>query len=1085
MAAGRSTTTRKAINDSDSNSSSTTGTTGPTVSARTIQLLLESVQLNRVTIVIGPTGCGKSTLIPAALLDGIGGPILCTQPRRLAVVAVATRVAQNRRTPLAGDSGGGDNNTAAAAEVGYHVGQSNHSTRKTKLLFATAGILLEDLRANGVEVLQRYECILIDECHERSPESDLCLAVIKQLMRSNPTETIRIVLMSATFDHERYKKYFHAVPGCDVINTLTLETAESFAAFYNRVETFYLDDIIPKLPNADSHAVLKQTMRNDPNVDLRGEGTDHGKSLTFHLLHLISSLVTWLDAHEPDATAPFLIFAPTYRHLEQIYEHLVSNCCVSNDHDNHENDNENNSSLLQLAVLHSSVDMEDCLRSMQQDSGSNTNHNNNNGNKSGKKRRRRVLLASAIADSSITIPGVTCVIDTCRSLQVAWDGERQRHSTMTVWTSRSICDQRQGRTGRTCAGRVFRLLPKRFYLSDNSVPTFETPQLTLSDCRNEVMSLLSSTFSEISDCVGLLAKSLDPPAPHVVKRAVTYLKNIGACIETAGRQRSKLVATEYGLLMATMPFSIADSHVILAAAQHGYLHEMLLFRTITTIRPSPVVNYFADQYKSEAALKTYRSDVDPKDPMNVAIAHMAAYMFWDAEWNSGRRQSAYKLFHRLSGGGGGLGPKLKGGFLDDSELHDEAIDRFPLRNDCGVWQWTVTAEESHMEWCRQHEINPTSVRAIADTIDVTLKILYKVKFEPEWLRCCPAEPAWQRRNAWNHQPSNETSTYMLWLVYGHQYNESLCRKLQEFSHPGVPVSSITTSPMNGQSIVQQLFGTPTKEVCIHFLNGKCTYGDRCRNAHSAHAKRPICKYFLSGTCSNGKKCMFLHEGGQNAATPTAVTKRNKGDPLKPLAPLLQTMSLSDGAKGWFVNNARNLLLLGENNFRFSAALASLGVPPRMSTERAKVDTMSRRFFNLDPSRVRTGVDATRIHADAGLLRAVGGDTRSFAWNFPYTGSDEDEAVHEDLILATFLSLGLFSKSANLSKPQFGLTLQGDQLSRWSVLRSARYAGWSLNAWSSFDHENFPGYRPCRANGDPFPYENGRLYVFELSDDAVN
>lgn len=311
---------------------------GPALSVKTVERLLESVQLNRVTIVVGPTGCGKSALVPAALLDGMDGtgPILCTQPRRLAAVAVATRVAQNRHTTILGGSN----------EVGYHVGQSNHSVKQTSLLFATAGILLEDLRANGVEVLRRYECVLIDECHERSPESDLCLAVIKQLMRTHPTDTIRIVLMSATFDHERYTKYFAGVPGCEMIQTITLETAESFAAFYNRVDTLYLDDILPQLSNAKSHEVLKKTMLKNPDADLYAEGTDGGESLTFHLLHLISSLVSMLDQQEP-STAPFLIFAPTYRHLEQMYEHLQSNC-----------------QNLLLAVLHSSVDMEDCLRSI-------------------------------------------------------------------------------------------------------------------------------------------------------------------------------------------------------------------------------------------------------------------------------------------------------------------------------------------------------------------------------------------------------------------------------------------------------------------------------------------------------------------------------------------------------------------------------------------------------------------------------------------------------------------------------------------------------------------------------------------------
>jgi superfamily II DNA/RNA helicase len=1004
---------------------------GPKISKRIVQSLLNSVQLNRVTIVIGPTGCGKSTVVPVELMDGLAsdGPILCTQPRRLAVVAVASRVAQMRKTVLGG------------SQVGYHVGQHNRSTKDTALVFATAGILLEDLRANGMDVLKRYACILIDECHERSTESDLCLVVIKQLMLSHPNETIRVVLMSATFDHARYKKYFQAIPGCEVINTVTIETAESFTSFYNNVSTYYLDDVIPQLPDSEKHLQYGKLMKKDPSADLYGDGTDNGRSLSPGLLSLISSLVAWLDAKE-DRAAPYLLFAPTYRNLEQIYEHLISN------HD-----------FLVLSVLHSSVDIEDCLRSMKQQQGLTLSPP-----------KRRVFLASAIADSSITIPGVSCVIDTCRSLQVYWDGTRRK--SQIVWTSQSICDQRKGRTGRTNPGRVYRLLPKGVYLS-NKVPEFEIPQLTLSDCRNEAMGILASSSRDIKDTEGLLGKCLDPPESITIQHAFSYLKDIGACVTTGG-QRSKLAATEYGTLLATLPFNVEESRVILSAARHGYLHEMLLLLAIQTISPSPIVTYFADRQQSAMALQKYKSDVSPKDSMSVLFAHMSAFMFWDADWNYCRRQSAYSLFHRLSGGDAGSAPVNS--YLEDSDLLDETLDRAIIskRRDCGVWQWTIAAEESHIEWCRRHQINPTSVRAVADTIDVTMKILYQSKFEPAFLRCCPAAPTWQRRGSFKFPPQNGASTQMLHNVYG-DASDLLCQTLIELYDPDAPngVTATIRQPTQEQS--------QSNELCIHFLNGKCRYGARCMKAHTQHGTRPICKFFVAGDCSNGDKCMFSHERGPPTTAPRV---KMIGDPLAPLVPQHESMILKDGAKGWFLTFAKNLVLFGENNFMFSASLAALGVPPRMSTEFARVDTSSNRFARLDSNRVRAGVDATRIHANAHLLYDIVHDIRGFAWNFPFTGDEEDEGAHEDMILATFLSLGLFSRNANIASPQFALTLQGDQLSRWSVLRTAHSAGWALKTWGTFDHADFPGYRPCRASGDPFPYERGRLYVFELLRDII-
>ncbi len=92
-----------------------------------------------------------------------------------------------------------------------------------------------------------------------------------------------------------------------------------------------------------------------------------------------------------------------------------------------------------LGVLHSTVDIEDCLKSMQ-------------ASESATRKKRKVLLASAIADSSVTIPNVGIVIDTCRSLEVRWIPKRSRNTAATVYASRAICDQRKGRTGRTCRG---------------------------------------------------------------------------------------------------------------------------------------------------------------------------------------------------------------------------------------------------------------------------------------------------------------------------------------------------------------------------------------------------------------------------------------------------------------------------------------------------------------------------------------------------------------------------------------------------------------------------------------------------------
>lgn len=108
--------------------------------------------------------------------------MLCTQPRRLAVVSIAKRVAEERGVLLGGD------------EVGYRIGQRPHYNNRTRIVFATAGILLEDLKAHGAAALTRYKVIVLDEVHERSVESDLVLACVREFMKEQ--RRVKLVLMS-------------------------------------------------------------------------------------------------------------------------------------------------------------------------------------------------------------------------------------------------------------------------------------------------------------------------------------------------------------------------------------------------------------------------------------------------------------------------------------------------------------------------------------------------------------------------------------------------------------------------------------------------------------------------------------------------------------------------------------------------------------------------------------------------------------------------------------------------------------------------------------------------------------------------
>ncbi|EPS73447.1 hypothetical protein M569_01306, partial [Genlisea aurea] len=189
---------------------------------------------NNVVVVSGETGCGKTTQVPQYILDsmieaGHGGRcnIICTQPRRIAAISIAERVADERCESYPG---------SYDSLVGYQVRLDNARNERTKLLFCTTGILLRMISGN--KELADVSHVIVDEVHERSLLGDFLLIVLKNLLdkrRAFGSSGLKVVLMSATVDSQLFSKYFG---GCPVI------TAQGRL---HAVSTLFLEDIYEKL----------------------------------------------------------------------------------------------------------------------------------------------------------------------------------------------------------------------------------------------------------------------------------------------------------------------------------------------------------------------------------------------------------------------------------------------------------------------------------------------------------------------------------------------------------------------------------------------------------------------------------------------------------------------------------------------------------------------------------------------------------------------------------------------------------------------------------------------------------------------
>ncbi|MNK65174.1 ATP-dependent RNA helicase HrpB [compost metagenome] len=166
--------------------------------AREAERITALIREHQVVVIAGETGSGKTTQLPKLCLAagrGVAGMIGCTQPRRIAARAVATRVAQELKSEL-------------GTVVGYQVRFTDRVGDDTRIKFMTDGILLAEISSD--RWLSQYDTIIVDEAHERSLNIDFLLGYLKQLLHKRPD--LKLIVTSATIDTSRFAEHFNDAP---------------------------------------------------------------------------------------------------------------------------------------------------------------------------------------------------------------------------------------------------------------------------------------------------------------------------------------------------------------------------------------------------------------------------------------------------------------------------------------------------------------------------------------------------------------------------------------------------------------------------------------------------------------------------------------------------------------------------------------------------------------------------------------------------------------------------------------------------------------------------------------------------------
>ncbi|KAG1713183.1 hypothetical protein DVH05_000903 [Phytophthora capsici] len=459
--------------------------------------VIKCVQNNQVVLICGATGCGKTTQIPQFILDeyinrGAGGEcnIICTQPRRIAAIGVATRVAQERCEDI-------------ADVVGYQIRMDAKKSSNTRLLFCTTGVLLRRLLND--RQLSGVSHVIVDEVHERNVDTDFLLSILRDLLPQRPD--LRVILMSATMNSELFVKYFSSVTKtpCPVLD---------IPGFTYPVECNFLEEVLDQTRYEVPKYLLKANTRKKkdgeeeekqkPLSEMTAEeiaGRVDDSKIDYDLIvHLVRHLV-----EKPSSGGAILVFLPGTAEIKRLVEMLT-------------HANGGLSSKLWALPLHGSLSGADQAMVF----------------KSAPSGKTKVIVSTNIAETSITIDDITAVIDSGKVKEMVYDNRARRSQLLDCWASRAACDQRKGRAGRVQAGTCYRLFSRRRFAAMDAQLSAEIHRVSLEQLCLQIKKL------ELGSIKGFLSKAIEPPNEDAIDAAVQELVDIAAFRTVGESPKNKL-----------------------------------------------------------------------------------------------------------------------------------------------------------------------------------------------------------------------------------------------------------------------------------------------------------------------------------------------------------------------------------------------------------------------------------------------------------------------------------------------------------------------------------------------------------------
>lgn len=458
--------------------------------------IIETIAGHPVTIVIGEAGSGKTTQLPKMCLELPGrrrGLIGCTQPRRLAAIMAARRIASELGEEV-------------GQRVGYQIRFEERTGRHQQIKIMTDGILL--MEAQRDPLLRKYDRIIIDEAHERSLNIDFLLGIIRNIV--DKRRQMKVIITSATIDALKFSQFFDQAPIIEV------------SGRQYPVETIYR-----------------------PPDPLAGEDITH--------IEMAARTVEEIIYLYPPGD--ILIFMPTEADIRESCTLLGGRY-------------DRDALILPLFARLGRAEQERVFENAD---------------------RRKIIVATNIAETSLTVPGIRYVIDSGLGRINEYNPRTKTVSLPVRSISASSADQRQGRCGRVQEGVCFRLYAEEDY---HKLPIFTPPELLRSNLAEVILRML---YLDLGDPSAF--PFLDPPPLRNIQDGIETLLELGAAVyadhpgeETEaeaisdGKRRRPLRLTPRGRTMARLPLDPRLSRMIIEGKRGKCLREVLIIAAALTIQ---------------------------------------------------------------------------------------------------------------------------------------------------------------------------------------------------------------------------------------------------------------------------------------------------------------------------------------------------------------------------------------------------------------------------------------------------------------------------------------------------------------------